>query len=89
MKKLLFFYSDTCAPCVALKDKLPIAVADLDVELEQLNIDENRALAAQMMVFSVPTVILLEGDKEIKRWSGYFSVFDIVETISGERIWDV
>ncbi|WP_456342881.1 thioredoxin family protein [Thermovibrio sp.] len=79
--KLVLFTSDRCAVCLPLKEKLKKVAEELEIELKEVKIEENPQEAAQKLIFSAPTVVLEEEGKELKRWSGVFSVEDIKTTL--------
>jgi len=75
----VLFSSKTCNVCKALKPKLEETMERYKVPFRELVIEENRAEAAQRMVFSAPTLIILEDDRELRRWSRVFSVSEVEE----------
>lgn len=75
----VLFSSKTCNVCRALKPKLKELMERYRISLKELVIEENRAEAAQRIVFSAPTLLLLENDRELKRWSRVFSVSEVEE----------
>jgi thioredoxin 1 len=68
MKKVLKFYADWCGPCKMLSKTLE--QVQTDVVIEEVNIDEKSELTQQMNVRGVPTLVLVDGDVEVKRLVG-------------------
>lgn len=68
MKELLKFSASWCGPCKSLS-KI-ISGTDLGVQMKEVDIDENPDLAVHYGIRSVPTLVLLEDGKEIKRMMG-------------------
>jgi len=75
--ELILYSSKRCNVCVALKPKLEEVATKYGIELKEIKIEENPAEAAQSMVFSAPTLILKEGNSEVRRWSRIFSVSEV------------
>jgi thioredoxin 1 len=68
MKKVIRFTASWCAPCKALASILEEVKTDLPIEV--VDIDENKELAIQYRVRSVPTLVLVDESKELKRMTG-------------------
>lgn len=68
MKEILKFSASWCGPCKTMS-KI-ISDSDLYVDVREVDIDENPDLAVHYGIRSVPTLVLLEDGKEIKRMSG-------------------
>ena len=80
MKQLLKFSASWCQPCKSLSGNLK-HVDFKDVELKEIDIDENMELANKFGIRSVPTMVLMEDDKEIGRKVGVLMVDKIEEFI--------
>lgn len=72
-KVLVDFFATWCGPCKMLglvmekfdkKDIIPIIKVD---------VDEAQELSSKYKIFSVPTLIIFEDGKELKRISGFMS----------------
>jgi len=80
MKKLLKFSATWCGPCKSLANNFKHV--DLgDVELVSIDIEEDEASAIQYGIRGVPTLVLLEDDKEVKRKTGVLMADQIEEFI--------
>lgn len=81
------FWAEWCGPCkmvepvveeVARRFASKIAVA-------KVNVDENSELAFEYGVMSIPTLIVFDGGREVKRFVGYYPglLRELVRTIEG------
>jgi len=69
MIKVLKFYADWCAPCKMLAKTLEDV--ETNVTIEEVDIDENSAIAKEFGIRGVPTLVMLDDGVEVKRVSGY------------------
>ncbi|MBR6620088.1 MAG: thioredoxin [Clostridia bacterium] len=70
-KVLLDFYADWCSPCrLILPIVKKVAEENPQYVIGKINIDESPELAAEYGVSSIPTLIVLENGREIKRSLG-------------------
>ena len=72
---LLDFYADWCPPCQAL---LPIVEKLSEeykgsVEIQKVNIDENKELASQFQVRSIPSLFFIKNEQIVDRVVGLTS----------------
>lgn len=66
--ELLKFYNDGCGPCIAVDNFLK----DQGVDYTPVNVAKEPAKAAEYNIgFSVPVVILMDGEQEVMRSRGY------------------
>jgi thioredoxin 1 len=68
MKKVLKFEASWCEPCKMLTRTLSHITTDIPIEV--VDIDQNRDIAIKYGVRGVPTLIMLEDDKEVRRKVG-------------------
>lgn len=80
---LIDFYADWCGPCKMLAPEVQ-AFADeaQDVKVCRLNVDECAELAQVYGILSIPTLIIVDGGKEIARRVGGCEKKDIEEFCS-------
>jgi thioredoxin 1 len=68
MKRILRFTASWCEPCKALAKNLEIANIELPIEV--VDIDVHSELAQEYGIRSVPTLVMLDENIEIKRIVG-------------------
>jgi thioredoxin 1 len=66
--KVLRFTASWCQPCKMLAKTLEDV--DTRIPIEVIDIDENRELATNYGIRGVPTLVMIDGDVEVKRVSG-------------------
>ena len=68
---LLDFYADWCGPCRMLSPIIDeIASERDDIIVGKVNVDEQPELAEQFGVFSIPTLVVMEGGQVKNQASG-------------------
>lgn len=72
MKKLLFFTASYCSACRAIKPIVLKEAPEAGYELRLIDVetDEGSDMAEDFSIRSLPTLIVIENDKEIKRAVG-------------------
>jgi thioredoxin 1 len=66
--KVLRFTASWCQPCKMLAKTLEDVETQIPIEV--IDIDENQQLAMDYGIRGVPTLVMLDGDIEVKRVSG-------------------
>ncbi len=66
--KVLRFTASWCQPCKMLEKTLEDVETQIPIEV--IDIDENQGLAMDYGIRGVPTLVMLDGDIEVKRVSG-------------------
>lgn len=81
MKKIMYFSAPWCQPCQTLGSVMDQVGTVIPVI--KVNTDYEADLASRANVRSVPTVILVENDQEIRRFTGVKSYQDVMQFING------
>jgi len=81
MKRLFYYTADWCQPCQTL-GPIMNQIASM-VPVEKINIDYELDRARKANVSSVPTVILVENEQEVRRFVGVKSYDQIMQFING------
>ena len=81
---LVDFYADWCGPCRMLSPIIDeIAKERPDIAVGKVNVDEERELASEFGVFSIPTVAVIRGGKVVHQVSGARPKAAVLEPIDG------
>ena len=65
------FWADWCGPCRMLGPVIDQLGSELaDVKVCKIDVDANQDLAAKYKVETIPTLVVFEGGKEVKRSVG-------------------
>lgn len=78
MKKFLYFTAPWCGPCQMFGPTMD-RISQSGITVVKVNVDENKDLALQYNVRSVPTTILLKNELEINRFTGARSEQQIMQ----------
>lgn len=77
--KVLKFYADWCGPCKALTKTINENKSYLPYDIIEVDIDKEPELAAKYNVRSVPTMVIVDGEKEVKRSIGNINLSNLKE----------
>ncbi len=69
---LLDFFANWCGPCKMLAPVLLEIASETDeFKIGKINVDEEGELARAFGITSIPTLVVMEGGKEVRRKLGY------------------
>ena len=77
-KVLVDFYADWCGPCKMMGNVLD-EINEIDIL--KVNVDKYKNLSQKFGVMSIPTLILFENGKPIKKSVGFMDIMNIKEFI--------
>lgn len=77
---ILYFSSRDCNVCHAVFPKLMNLIDSQLIKVAKINIDKHVEIAGQLLVFTVPTILVMHEGKEILRESRFID-FQRVERI--------
>jgi len=81
--KVMYFSAPWCGPCRMFGPAFDETVVNFDdIDVEKINIDENKEAATDNAVRSIPTVIFKKDDKEVFRNVGAMSKVALSDTIT-------
>lgn len=80
---LLDFYAEWCGPC-RMVGPVVDEIADEwhDVKVCKINVEEERELAEQFGIMSIPTLVVMKDGKVVKQASGARSKADILAMLN-------
>ena len=82
MKRILRFTASWCQPCKVLAKNLEAVNNVHNVPIEVVDIDVHQDVAMDYGIRSVPTLIMKDGNVEIKRFSGVRSLKELESWIN-------
>jgi thioredoxin-like negative regulator of GroEL len=80
MKRILRFTASWCGPCKGLA--MNLEGADLSMPIEVIDIDTHGSIAQEYGIRSVPTLVMLDGNTEVKRLIGSKTINQLKEWVN-------
>ena len=83
MKQVLYFTAQWCTACQGMTPIVEQLKKTKVIPVEKIDTDYDVTLTEQYNVTSIPTTVVLEDGKEIKRYSGALSYEQLNKLING------
>ena len=80
MKQLFYFSAEWCVPCQTLGPIMDQISTQITVQ--KFNIDYEADLITKYGVRNIPTVVLVENEQEVRRFTGVRTYNDIIRFIN-------
>lgn len=75
--------SHTCSACKTILDMMKRSVPNIDqIDIYNIYVDDNDSFRGKHLIFSVPTVLIFSGGKELLRESRYINYDKITRLIN-------
>lgn len=79
---IIYFSGSTCDACNVIREKVLHVIRDYkEIKFLEINALENRELAAQNDIFSLPILILFINEKETLRIGRHFDILEFKNSI--------
>lgn len=80
-RTIVDFYADWCGPCKMMGMVLEELDKTQDLNILKINTDKHPELATRYGIMSIPTLFIMENNKEIKKHIGYMAKQELEEFI--------
>tara|TARA_R110000868_G_scaffold217500_1_gene467603 strand:- start:33 stop:287 length:255 start_codon:yes stop_codon:yes gene_type:complete len=84
MKQLYTFTAPWCQGCQAFKPVLEAAQKQ-KMPIKTINIDYEGDVVEKYKVYTIPTTILVEDEKEVRRFTGYKNLNQLINFYNGDN----
>lgn len=81
---LVDFFATWCGPCKMLSLVIEKFDKENTIPIIKVDVDECEKVASKYRIFSVPTLIIFENGKEIKRKTGYMGLEELEKWVYDE-----
>ena len=79
--KILKFYADWCGPCKMLSKIIESIKEEIPFEVEEIDADNNAEMAKKYNIRGLPTMIIVDGETEVKRNVGNMTADQVKEFV--------
>ena len=80
--KILKFYAGWCSPCKDLETTIQSIQDEIPYAIEGVDIDNNADdMIAKYEIVGIPTLVIVDGETEVKRHLGQFTVDTLREFV--------
>jgi len=79
--KILKFYADWCGPCKMLSKTIESIKEEIPFEVEEIDADNNAEMAKKYNIRGLPTMVIVDGESEVKRHVGNMTADQVKEFI--------
>jgi thioredoxin 1 len=79
--KILKFYADWCGPCKMLSKTIESIKEEIPFEVEEIDADNNAEMAKQYNIRGLPTMVIVDGEIEVKRHVGNMTTDQVKEFV--------
>lgn len=83
MRHALYFTAEWCGPCKKVRPIVEQINMDSASKFQMIDVDQNSELCEAYNIRSVPTFVLIEDSKEIKRMIGAKTKEELEDFING------
>lgn len=79
---IIYVSTEDCNVCKSIYPKMMDSISKYDVDVYSVDASNHQAIAGQLLVFSVPTIIVMANQKEVYRESRFIQFDQFSRVIS-------